>query len=468
MYKFKRKAGIAIPIKYENEEWLDLIKRTLTRYSKVYGSQDTSELNEFFVKTNKNIIIPRFFPIQDYVDCEIVDETFEGETIDIEHNITLRNDLQKRAIDYLSNNESGTIELQPGTGKTVITIYDITQRKKKSIILVYLSDLCKQWKSRFLEHTNLNEEDILIVSSKNFDQMKDKKILIITNQTFISLLKNNPFEFLKELSYANIGIFVSDECHTSIGAKTFSKCSINIPSKVVRGLSATPYRIDGNNDIINYHTGSIFCDESYEGTVTDVYVTFILLDFGLDEPRRKKYLYWGNNFNKPRYLNLMINPKHSPRFHSIIKGLLDKFKDNYNSLVIVERLKLLDLLYNYLETDDKAKFVGNSSLDKLDYKVTFATPKKIRDGIDAPWKELLILTSPIGNIKQMIGRVCREYKDKNKVKIIDIVDIGCKPVKDTLHERKKYYQNNGWLVNYILFDLNLNSKIITEDELSEL
>ncbi|MFW6242785.1 MAG: DEAD/DEAH box helicase [bacterium] len=468
MYEFIRKAGISIPREYENEIWLDSIKRFLTRPSKVYGSQDQVELQKFYLETDKNIILPRFFPVEDYVNCKVIDKSQEGEIIDIEHNIKPKNKLQEKAIDYLQNNDSGTIELQPGTGKTVITIYDICERKRKPLILLYLYNLATQWKERFIEHTNLNEDDILIVKSNNFEKMKNYKCLIITNQTFLSLLKSKPIEFLTELNNANIGIFISDECHTATGAKTFSQCSLNVPSKIVRGLSATPYRADGNHDIIEYHTGPIFKDESYEGTNTNVTCTFILLDYGIDQPRRKRYLYWGGNFNRARYLNLMVNPKHCPRFHSVVKGLLDKFKDDYHMLVISERNKLIDKLYDWVDCDDKSKFNKNEGLDKLNNRVTFSSPGKIRDGVDAPWKELIILTSPISNIKQMTGRVCRDYEGKDKVRIIDIIDIGCSYVRNQMKKRREYYKNNNWNINYLVVDLDLNLNKISESEAEEL
>lgn len=467
MYQFIKQAGISIPLKYEKEPWMATIKGFLTRQSRTYGSQDQVEIQEYYVKTNNNIIIPRFFPIKDFVDCEVIDKSHDGEYIDIEHNINPKNELQERAIEYLRNNDRGTIELQPGTGKTVISIYDICERKRRPLILVYLHSLSKQWKDRFLEHTNLNENDILQVTSSNFKKMKDHKILIITNQTFLSLLKNKPLDFLYEINQANIGIFISDEAHTSIGANTFSRCSINIPAKVVRGLSATPYRFDGNSDIIEYHTGPVFSDDSYEGTNTNVECTFILFDFGIDKPSRSKYLYWNGEFNRARYLSLMAKEKNCPRFHNVIKELLKKFKDK-DSLIILERNKLVDGLYNWLDTDSKARFNRSEGLDKLEYKTVFSTPNKIRDGIDAPWKELVLLTSPISNIKQMTGRVCREYKNKDKVMIIDLVDIGCYHIAKSMLYRKKFYKNNNWKVKFLTVDLDGNINSISESEAKRL
>ncbi len=464
MYKFIKKSGISIPIEYKYDSWVDSIKRFLTRSSTVYGTIGEVELQKFYLETNKNIIIPRFFPIQDYVECEINDKSSIGQYIDVDHKITLKNDLQKRAVEFLKNNDKGTIELQPGTGKTVISIYDICERKRKPLILLYLHSLAAQWKERFIEHTTLNQEDILLITSSNYHEMKDKKVLIITNQTFLSLLKKNPLDFLKELNLANIGIFISDEVHTSTGAKTFSQCSLNIPAKVVRGLSATPYRQDGNHDIIEYHTGPIFSDESYDGTNKNVSCTFILLDYGIDQPKRYKYLRWNGQFNRPRYLNLMTNSKHCPRFYSVIKGLINKFKDNYHMLIISERNKLIDNLYNWVDCDDKSKFNKSEGLDKLKSKLTFSSPKKIRDGIDAPWKELVILTSPISNIKQMVGRVCREHKDKDKVNIIEMIDIGCRDISKSMKTRRDFYKKNNWSIKYILVDINLKLKEIQSDE----
>jgi len=382
-------------------------------------------------------------------DYKIRDVSHEGEHIDIEHNIIPRGETQQKTINYILSNENSTLQLPPGVGKTIIAIYMIAERKRKSLILVHRDSLADQWRNRFEEFTNLKGDKIARLRSSTFDKDLDKPIIIATTQTFLSLLKRNPKGFLIKLNEANIGIFVADEVHTSVGAPTFSECSIHMPSKYTYGLSATPYRYDGNGDIIEFHLGDIFSDDDLEGTM-GAKVTVLLLDYQIDTPRRARYIRWGGDFQRARYLNLI---KKSKPFIEVVRRLLGRLKTR-DLICMVERIKLIDDLYNWMPIKSKAKFCGTGGLETLNSKATFATPGKCRDGIDAPWKDAIIMTSPISNIEQLTGRIIRESDNKRTPIIVDMLDYGCPDIANTFYKREKFYDGKQWPVQYLLFANN--------------
>jgi len=357
----------------------------------------------------------------------------------------------------MSNNDSSIMQLEPGTGKTVITIKIIAERKKKTFILVHRDTLVDQWSDRIKTFTNLNNDEIVRLNSKNFVEALTHPIIITTDQTFTSLLKRNRTNFLKALSASNIGMFVADEVHTSVGAPTFAECSIHIPAKIVFGLSATPYRHDKNEDIIRYHLGEIYSDEDSEGTMEPKVIVF-LFDFMIIKPRMK-YIYWGGKFQRARYLNMM---KKSKLLIKVIKGLINKFKDR-NLVITSDRVKFLEMLYDWSPEENKSKFIGSAKNDALYYRETYATTHKIRDGIDIPEKDCLIMTSPVSNISQMTGRITRKAENKKQPIIIDLVDVGCFDMGSTLHSRIDYYNNKGWDVKYMLISSSGTPQIIDEE-----
>jgi superfamily II DNA or RNA helicase len=344
-------------------------------------------------------------------------------------------------------NESGILQLAPGVGKTVITIYMIGTRKKKSLILVHRDGLADQWRQKFMDFTNISYDDIARLKSASFQKDLQNPIIIATTQTFTSLLKRKREEFLIALNEANIGVFVADEVHTSVGAPTFSKCSIHMPSRYVYGLSATPYRYDGNGDVIEFHLGDIFADDDTEGTMP-ANVTVVMLDYLIDSAGRSKYIRWGGQFQRARYLNMI---KKSKPFDTVVKSLMNKLKQDRNTIMILERTKQIDELYDWLKFDSKSKFYKSASLAELNQRFTFATPGKCRDGIDAPWKDAIIMTSPISNIEQLSGRVVRTYPNKQTPAIIDMVDYGCPEIARTIYGRLNFYESKQWKVQYILF-----------------
>lgn len=460
MFTFYRTSGIIIPKKYIRENFYKKIKDQLTRRTKNYNSSDYTTYY-FYLENNKSLLIPRFFPLDKYIkDYKIVNKSSEGKTIKIEHNITPKNNIQELTIDYMLKHENGIIELQPRVGKTIISIFMIAKRKKKSLIIVHRDSLADQWCERFLEFTDLKVDDISRLKSSTFKKDLEKSIIISSSQTFTSLLKKNRVVFLNDLHKANIGIFIGDEIHTTVGAPTFSECSIHIPAKINFGLSATPYRQDGNTDIMSFHLGETFSSEDISGTMIPK-ITVILNDFQIDTPRRFNYLYWGGNFQRSRYLNLI---KKSKSFMDISKSLLTRLKEEKRILFICERIKLIDELYNWIDTEDKSKFISGSKNKELEKQITFSTPGKIRDGVDAISKDTLIITSPILNISQICGRVLASKEGKAVPIIIDMVDIGCKRISNTFYKRLNFYHKKEWEVQFIFIDNKLNKHIVEEIE----
>ena len=446
MIKLIKRSGLLIPKQYQYEPWYIKIKEFLERRSKEYNSS-VYTVHRFYVESEKFLLIPRNFPIQQYIfDYEIQDVSHVGKDIDIEHNITPRTTSQRLAMEYVMANQNGTLQLAPGVGKTVISIYMIAERKKKAIVLVHRDPLVKQWRNRFDQFTSLDHEQIATLRSGTFDTDLDKPVIISTVQTFLSLLKRNRKDFLVKLNDAGVGVCVGDEVHTTVGAPTFSECSIHIPSRNVYGLSATPYRYDGNGDIIEFHLGDIYSDTDDEGTMP-AKVVVILVDYQIDTPRRARYIRWGGDFQRARYLNMI---KKSKPFRGAIKGLFHRFKGR-NLICIAERIKLIDDLYDMVPNNSKAKFCGSGGLETLESQITFATPGKCRDGVDAPWKDSIISTSPISNMEQLAGRITRISDDKDTPIVVDMVDYGCEEIAKTYYKRESYYDQKEWPIQYVLY-----------------
>ena len=448
MYDIKYKSGIYISKAHANQKFYKDIINDLTRVTTGYN--DEIKINKFYKETDSYLLIPRYYPLRKVGlgNVLINREQFlqNPEQININHNIKPRNELQERAIKTLLGSKACILQLSPGTGKTVISIYAIAELKLKSLILVHLDSLVNQWKDRLLQFTDLREDNIARLRSKTFVEDLKKPVILTTAQTFISLLKRHRDEFLEELNQSRLGVFISDECHTTSGAPSFSNCSIFIPAVHTYGLSATPKRSDGNLDIIQYHLGKVMASEDRDG-VMDARVTVIVTDYEIDIQKRYRYLYWGGKFQRARYLNMI---KKSEQFQACIKLLLNKvMKEERNTICVIERIALIDELFKNLPYDNKSKFYKSEPLEKLHYQMTFATPGKIRDGIDAPHKDCLIMTSPISNIEQMVGRVVRTHPGKKEPIIIDMVDAGCKRMRSTFFTRKKYYENRGWPIQYI-------------------
>ena len=190
-----KRSGLLIPKKFSNLEQYVYIKEHLQRRSKQYNTS-TYITYIFYVETKKFLLVPRNFPLYKYIPNLVIhDYTQKGSPINVTHNIVPRSKLQYKAINYLMNNNNGILQLAPGVGKTVITIYMIAERKRKSLILVHRDSLADQWQERFLEFTDLKDNSIARLSSRTFENDLKKPIIISTVQTFYHYLRDEKKSF---------------------------------------------------------------------------------------------------------------------------------------------------------------------------------------------------------------------------------------------------------------------------------
>ena len=461
MNEFYRLSGIFIPTKYKDEQFYKNIKSNLTREAKQYQNSPIVIL-KFYLENPTFLIIPRFFPIEQYTrDFTVKDVYGNGQDIDINCNITLRDELQESTVFWFANFKRGIVQAAPGSGKTVVAIKMIAEKRKKTFILVHRDSLVDQWKERLLQYTDLDETEIVKLTTAKFFKNVEAPIIISTNQTFASIInKYGSAKVVDTMKNANIGIFIGDEVHTTVGAPTFSQCSIHVPAKYVYGLSATPYRYDGNSDIIEYHLGPVFTPSGKASTM-GAKVTVILMSFGVIKGR-ERYINWGGYFQRARYLNMLKNSK---VLIDLSLSLISRFEKDQRQIIFVnERIKFIETLYSMISSTDKSKFIGSEKNEVLNKQITFATPGKVRDGVDCPQKDCIILTSPITNIEQMCGRIVRIKEGKSQPIVIDIVDIDTTRISGSLFKRLDYYEARKWDVQFLHFDPLSSVKFRTIDK----
>ena len=114
-----------------------------------------------------------------------IDNIHNGQDIKINHNIKLRDDLQRNIVKYMLENKNGIIQANPGSGKTVISIYVIATLKKKAFILIHRDSLADQWigdsEKGFLAYTDIDKNEIGRLSSHNFKEVLKKSIIVCTD-----------------------------------------------------------------------------------------------------------------------------------------------------------------------------------------------------------------------------------------------------------------------------------------------
>lgn len=445
------------------------IEMNLNRVIQGYNGEFTRML--FYEDREDHIIIPRYYPIDD----DIEDLTIDGEEINIKSNILPRNTRQEKAIEFLVNNNTGILQLEPSSGKTVISIDAICKINRKAIIFAHKKKLLEQWKKAFLDFTDIKEEYIGKLSTSNFNKIFDKKIILCTPHVISIAVKKNKINFLKKLETSGIGIAIIDEVHVGLGPEEFSKAFLHLNCKRTFGLSATPTRHDGNDDIIKYHVGDItyFKPTEYEIIKPKIYMLYF--PFGVYK-RYKKYLNWGGRFSTTRYFKQMY--KVDNYINTVVHVINKCFDEGRTTLILGVRISLLlklaenckaskkDIgLFAPTSTEkDRLSVSDTSDLDIafMNKRLVFSTFQGGRDGNNREDFDCLIHLTPSSNVEQSIGRIQRIMEGKKRPVVFDLVDtegpsrrsyndktIMVNWFIQSAEKRKEVFESKGWEVKEI-------------------
>jgi superfamily II DNA or RNA helicase len=138
-------------------------------------------------------------------DYDIVDERNEKELeVPYETKFELR-DYQKKAMESLKGRTVGVVEAPTGSGKTIIILELIKQKRQNTLILVDTVELLIQCRTRLVEYTNLEDSDIGYVGN-------GKKIWKPITVGLLQTMRNLEEEEREYVS-KNVGLLISDEVH---------------------------------------------------------------------------------------------------------------------------------------------------------------------------------------------------------------------------------------------------------------
>jgi len=180
------------------------------------------------------------------IGCDLVDERFNGEPLEVNFAGTLRHD-QETAVAAMLHDDVGVLCAPTAFGKTVTAAAMIARRGVNTLILVHRTELLKQWQERLQTFLEIGKG---VVGTIGGGKSKPSgKIDIAVMQSLSRQGEVNPL-------VENYGHVIIDECH-HIGAASFDAILKKARSKYVLGLTATPIRRDGQQPIIFMQCGPI-------------------------------------------------------------------------------------------------------------------------------------------------------------------------------------------------------------------
>ena len=383
-----------------------------------------------------------------------------------------------------------------------ITSLELARRVgRKTLVLVHKDFLVRQWKKRI--NWLMPDARVGIIKQKicEFDELQangeEPDFVIALLQ---SLSRDDGFKYSDKL-YSAFGTIVADECHR-VAANSWSSVMPRFNAAWRIGISATPKRKDGAQDVFFHHISPI----TYSATtrmmrpkLRRIYTTSNLRPIS-----RGNYQVSISNLNSAQVLNQLAADKF--RTNQIVDDVVKGVIAGRKILVVSERLGHLKAMAERLGSvlfDKDLSFIprldfytgqwftnekwtttkrgknGNILHRKGDYKlktrtpqeleraesanVLFATKQIIEEAFDLPPIDVLVMATPMSDIEQMVGRCQRwcfpdeekckalcpwragQCKEKKQPIVVDVVDELIVQLNSKYQRRLRFYQKIGAL-----------------------
>jgi superfamily II DNA or RNA helicase len=329
-------------------------------------------------------------------------------------------DFQEEAVKAMAREDFGTLAAPTGSGKTIMGLYLIAQRKQPTLIVVHTKELLKQWVDRIETFLGIPASEVGIIGNG------EKRI---GNEITVALVQSL-YKCVSEV-VPHIGNLVIDECHRA-PSRTFTECVKAFDSRYMTGLSATPWRRDGLSKLIFWYVGDVAHKVDEAALVEAGYV--LRAEVIWRDTAFETYYNQSTEYSK-MLSELTMDPD---RNALIAQDVAKEARIGMGvCLVLSDRKAHCEVLAGLLESQGVGAEVltgdlGNSERQAVvealkggQVKVLVATGQLIGEGFDCQELSTLFLATPItfsGRLLQYLGRVLRPAPGKDKAKVYDYRD----------------------------------------------
>lgn len=410
----------------------DFLKQHLNFYNSEFfakkkSGRSTWKTDRFFKlieETENTIEIPKGFVGKlirfcraNKIDYEFQDQRKKAKPIEIISKIQLLKH-QITPLEVAMKKDFGIIVAPPGSGKTIIGLKLIEQKKQPALIFTHRKQIAEQWIDSIQTFFGIPKKDIGKIGQ---GKMKiGKQITVALIQTLAKKLESNS----KELTSA-FGIVIIDECH-HIPSKSFREAIHHLYPYYQYGLTATPFRKNNDEKILFIHLGDIISEIKPQQIETYKKARLTVRDTNLDFPFNSKTDHF-ETLSK-----VLIHD--SERNKLILKDIYYELDKGRKIVIITERKEHILVLHQYLknkyevipisgEDNAASRKLKWNSIKQSSYQAIITTGQFFGEGIDIQDVSGLFLVYPFafkGKLIQYIGRVQRseltpiiyDYRDK--------------------------------------------------------
>lgn len=362
---------------------------------------------------------------REYGTVEIVDSRRVQPEVDLQFQGSLRA-YQQQAVQGILAKDFGVLEAGTGSGKTVMALAVIAERRQPTLILVHTKELLYQWRDRISTFLGVGAG---LIGAGKFDIQPITVGIINTIKKHLDTLPQH------------FGHLVVDECHR-VPSSLFSESVAAFDTRYMLALSATAYRRDGLDKLIGWFMGT----RKIPVEISTLHQVGAVLRPKVIK-RETDFCYHYRDDYQSMISALVEDPN---RNRMIASDVRLQAQNGGLSLVVSDRVAHLEELAE-LSNTDHAILTGKASLKKRreiveglaggHVPVLFSTLSLIGEGFDCPSMDSLFITTPIkfsGRLKQVVGRVLRPEEGKEAL-VYDYVDARVGVLKHQAKSRQRVF-----------------------------
>jgi superfamily II DNA or RNA helicase len=322
---------------------------------------------------------------------------------------------QQEAVQALNSHSFGVLEAGTGSGKTVMALKLVAERRQPTIILVHSRELLEQWMDRIATFLNMRAGQ---AGGGRYDPRPVTVAIVNTARNRLDDL------------VPRFGHLIVDECHR-VPATLFTEVVSGFDTFYMLGLSATAFRREKGMTRLIY---------SYMGDRVHAVDPEVLTETGAvvrpDLIQQETAFFAPFSGEYSRLIKALTLDQE--RNSLIITDVLERVEQEGvgTVLLVSDRVAHCQELMTRLQKQGivAEMLTGSISLaartaivrrvQKGDVQVLLSTLQLISEGFDCPGLSTLVLATPIrfeGRLLQVVGRIMRPAEGK-KALVIDYVD----------------------------------------------
>jgi superfamily II DNA or RNA helicase len=343
--------------------------------------------------------------------------------------------LQASAAAAMLAHDDGVLVAPPGTGKTVIACALIAERTLPTLVLAHPKPLLEQWRAQLAT--------LLDLSSKQIGQRGGGRRKL-TGGVDLAMIQSLKAIGDLDAFFGAYGLIVIDECH-HLPAFSFEAAVRHASARHFLGLTATPYRRDGLQEIVTMQCGPIrHRIASSESPIGEISLELIV---------RETELAFADAAEHPIHEVFRLLVEDERRIALVCDDVLAALAEGRRCLVLSQWKQHCNALAQRLQSHGVPPLMLEGGLGKraratlLDQientpadepLIVIATGQYLGEGFDCPQLDTLFLAFPIsfkGRLVQYTGHLMRAYEGKVTVRVYDYADVGV-PVLRAMHARR--------------------------------